>query len=369
MPPNGVFDVDFSLAMHNRTGKYFIGRDLLDVARDLLGDIHYYRFVREDAPHGLIAKVICRIQGYHTRLNARAGASGHALRPADRRPILHLEPYTVLTRRLRREDAVVIHDAGPITHPELFERRLNPAYARIFDELAAIGPHLIFVSIASQREFERLYPQCRPASSRVLYPAMRTDIARHTPRPVANVGARFLLTTGSLGDRKNQARAIAAFGESDLAEQGVQYVLCGAREPGAEKVAEIAARTPGVLLLSYVSDEELNWLYGMASGFVLPSLLEGFGIPLAEAVQHGAVPLVTADSVLEEVAGEGAVTCDALSTASIAAGMVRLIDMTDRERQARLVLLRTAIMRFTMEKFRTDWRQALTDMGAGQPSA
>lgn len=359
-----VFDIDFSLAMHNRTGKYFIGRDIIDNAADLIGDIYYYRFNSEQPPSGLTAKIVCKIQGLHTSLNAKGGVFGHQFRPKHHRPILHFEPYTVLSRSLGRHDAVIVHDTGPITHPDLFEQRLNPAYDRIFAELAEVGPHLIFVSRASQHAFEQAYPQCRPASTRVLYPAMRTDVDARAMTPVAGVGNRFLLTTGSLGDRKNQARAIQAFTETDLAARGVQYVLCGAKEPGAEAVAEIAARAPGVVLLSYVSDEELAWLYGHASGFVLPSLLEGFGIPLAEAIEHGAVPLITADSVLEEVAGEGALTCNPLSTASIADGMVRLIDMTREEHDARLTLLQAAIARFTIEKFRDDWRRALTDMTA-----
>lgn len=359
---NAIFDIDFSLAMHNRTGKYFIGRDIIDNAGDLLGDIFYYQIKSDHPPTGLAAKIVCRIQGLHTMLNAKGGILGHQVRPGHRRPILHFEPYTVLSRSLRRHDAVIVHDTGPITHPDLFEQRLNPAYDRIFAELAEVGPHLIFVSRASQHAFELAYPQCRPASTRVLYPAMRTDIDVRTMTPVAHVGDCFILTTGSLGDRKNQSRAIQAFAKTDLAARGVQYVLCGAKEPGADAVAEIAARTSGVILLSYVSDEELAWLYGHASGFVLPSLLEGFGIPLAEAIEHGAVPLISADSVLEEVAGEGALTCDPLSIPSIADGMTRLIDMTSEERETRLTSLHAAIARFTIEKFRNDWRQALVEM-------
>lgn len=361
---NAVFDIDFSLAMHNRTGKYFIGRDIINNAGDLLGNIYYYRIKGDKPPTGIAAKIVCKIQGLHTLLNARGGILGRQIRPSHRAPILHFEPYTVLSRSLSRHDAVIVHDTGPITHPSLFEERLNPAYDRIFAELAATGPHLIFVSRASQHAFELAYPHCQPASTRVLYPAMRTDIDAHTMTPVAEVGDRFLLTTGSLGNRKNQARAIQAFATTDLAARGVQYVLCGAREPGAEAVAEIAARTPGVVLLSYVSDEELAWLYGHAAGFVLPSLLEGFGIPLAEAIAHGVVPLITAESVLEEVAGNGALTCDPLSIPSIADGMLRLIDMTREEREARLASLHTAIARFTIEKFRTDWRQALMEITA-----
>lgn len=289
------FDVDFSLAMHNRTGKFFIGRDLLECASDLLGKVYYWRLPADKPPQGIWAKIVCRIQGMQIRANASGGLLGCQFRPNPARPLLHLEPYTVLGVRLRKKDAVIVHDVGPITHPELFERRLHLAYQRIFTEIDKVGPHLIFVSEASQREFERVFPNCRPASSRVLYPAIRTDVISHSQQSVATVQKPYLLTTGSLGDRKNQVRSIAAFERSGLAERGVSYVLCGPNEPGHEAVVAAAARTKGVKLLSYVSDGELAWLYANASGFVLASLLEGFGIPLAEAIDHNVIPLVTAE--------------------------------------------------------------------------
>ncbi|MET0251758.1 MAG: glycosyltransferase family 1 protein [Novosphingobium sp.] len=367
-PAAGKVDVDFSLAMHNRTGKYFIGRDLLDCAPDLIDRVFYWMIPAQDPPSGLIGKVICKLQGGQVRANAGAGLLGWRPRRGSPGPLLHLEPYTVLTRRLTRRDAVLVHDVGPLTHPELFETGLYPAYRMIFAEIAAAGPHVIFASRTSQIEFERLFPNAALASSRVIYPAIRDDIAPPAPQPVARVGsARFLLTVGSIGDRKNQARCIRAFERSGLAKRGVRYVLCGSTEPGAEAVSALAARTPGVILLPYVSDAELAWLYDHAAGFVLASLLEGFGIPLAEAISHGVVPAVTRDSVLEEVAGPGALLVQPLDEDDLAAAMVRLVEMDDAERASRLTLLRDSIGRFSLGIFAQEWREALADIASTRP--
>lgn len=362
MANNSGFDVDFSLAMHNRTGKYFIGRDLLDCASDLLGESYYWRVPRKSIPGTIESKIFCKIQGLQIRYNAAGGLFGHSFRPVPPKPLLHLEPYTVLGTRLRREDAVIVHDIGPVTHPELFDPKLYASYKKIFAELEEIGPHLIFVSEASQREFERVYPRTRAASSTVLYPAIRAAAAAAADEPVPGLSGPFLLTAGSIGDRKNQLRCIEAFAKSGLAARGVTYVLCGATEQGHEAVTAAAAATDGVMLLSYVSDNALAWLYANARGFVLASLLEGFGMPLAEAIGHGTIPAITENSVLEEVAGEGALTCDPLSVDSIMRAMVGLIDMPEPERAARLVRLRASIERFSLAKFCHDWRAALIAM-------
>jgi glycosyltransferase involved in cell wall biosynthesis len=196
----------------------------------------------------------------------------------------------------------------------------------------------------------------------VLYPAIRSDTIGGQEEPVKGLAGRFLLTVGAIGDRKNQRRCIEAFSHSQLAGDGVSYVICGSREPGYDAVAELAANVPGVVLLPYVSDAQLRWLYRHASGFVLASLLEGFGIPLAEAINEGLVPLVTRDSVLVEVSGEGALSCDALDTDEIDHGMRLLIEMSDGERKERLVGLRKSIERFSLDKFREDWRAALSEI-------
>ncbi len=99
----------------------------------------------------------------------------------------------------------------------------------------------------------------------------------------------FLLTVGALERRKNHLRVIEAYAKSGLHARGISYVFCGARGIGAEEILKKAAETPGVKALGFVTEPQLRWLYLNAAGFVLPSLLEGFGLPPIEAAQRGLV--------------------------------------------------------------------------------
>ncbi|MFM9882249.1 MAG: glycosyltransferase [Burkholderiales bacterium] len=357
-----LVDVDFSLAIHNRTGKFFIGRDLLETPDLPVGDIYYWRARRSTPPSGLSGKVVGRLQ--HWQITAQSIGGLFRLLPRRRspRPLLHLDPFTVPTTHLRARDAVLCHDIGPVTHPQLFNADVGRIYAHIYRECERIGPHMIFVSEATRRAYLQTYPRTDPARTRVIYPATRAGIAAPAPVIVTGIDGPFLLTVGSIGDRKNQAACIAAFVQSGLAARGFRYVICGGREPGCERV-EVAARTaPGIVCLPYVSDTELSWLYGNAVGFVLASLLEGFGMPVAEAIARDLVPLVSRDSVLHEVAGDGALLADPEQISSIAAGMTSLADLTDDERARRLTDLKASIRRFDIETIRVAWRKAFGDI-------
>jgi glycosyltransferase involved in cell wall biosynthesis len=221
---------------------------------------------------------------------------------------------------------------------------------------------MIFVSEASRRAYLEHYPRADRARTRIIYPATRTAIATPSAVAVPGIDGPFLLTVGSIGDRKNQAGCIAAFENSGLAARGMRYVICGGREPGFARVEELARRVPGVIRLPYVSDAELSWLYGNATGFVLASLLEGFGMPVAEAIARNLVPLVSRDSVLHEVAGDGALLADPTDLTSIATGMIALANLTEVERARRLTDLHASIERFDIETIRLAWRQAFDDI-------
>lgn len=354
-------DVDFSLAIHNRTGKYFIGRDLLDTADLPIGDTYYWGLKATAEPSGLFGKVIGRLQHHHIRAHALGGAMRMLPRRRSCRPLLHLDPFTVPSTVLRQHDAVLVHDLGPLTHPDLFDAGVCRIYRPIYDEIARVGPHLVFVSEASRFAFFALYPLATPSSVRIIPPTIRTGATDTSPKTVAGVSQPFLLTVGSLGVRKNQMSCIRAFERSGLAQAGFSYVLCGGDEPGAEAVRAAAETTPGVTCLPYVSDAELSWLYRSATGFVLMSELEGFGMPVAEAIARGLVPLVTRDSVLHEVAGDGALLAEARDCGEIAEKMTTLAEMGVEERARRRDQLGETIARFHIDVIREQWRAAFAD--------
>ncbi len=306
--------------------------------------------------NALSRKVIGRLWAEEDRLRARYPKL--LPRQRSRRAVLHLDPMTVLGWHVTSHDAVLCHDLGPLTHPELFAPSVTALYERVYARIAERQPRMAFVSQASKAAFQRLYGTESPAT--VIYPPIRTGVAGGAQHAVDGVEGLFLLTVGSIGRRKNQLASIRAFARAGLADAGYRYVICGSREPGSEAVIAEAEQTPGVILLPYVSDEQLRWLYAHARGFVLVSLLEGFGVPVAEAMRNGLVPLISADSVLEEVAGPSAIAVDPHSVEAIAAGMIQLAELRPDQIAARRVDLEARLGAFSMPTFVDAWRAFLS---------
>jgi glycosyltransferase involved in cell wall biosynthesis len=231
-------------------------------------------------------------------------------------------------------------------------------YAEAYDKIKQIGPGMVFVSDTSQRAFRNRYgEQFRFMQTIAQY--VRPGVLSGNIAPVSGIEGPFLLTVGALERRKNHLRVIEAYGQSGLHERGVSYVFCGARGLGADAILERAARTSGVTALGYVSEAQLRWLYENASGFVLPSLLEGFGLPAIEAAQRGLVPMVSAGGAQEEAIGGAGILVDAFSVESIRDGLVRLVDMGEEERR---VLLQRAVQRaerLTYARYVAGWSRVL----------
>jgi glycosyltransferase involved in cell wall biosynthesis len=149
----------------------------------------------------------------------------------------------------------------------------------------------------------------------------------------------FVLSVCSLEPRKNLDRMIRAF--SRLVEDGKlphQLVLVGRAGWKSSKLAALTEQlglTCRVRLTGYVSDEDLLHLYNQADLFVYPSLYEGFGLPLLEAMVCG-VPIVSSRAgSLAEVAGEAAILVDPHSAEEIATGMSQ--GLADEALRGRLV--------------------------------
>jgi glycosyltransferase involved in cell wall biosynthesis len=140
---------------------------------------------------------------------------------------------------------------------------------------------------------------------------------------------RMVLFVGAIQKRKNVARLVAAF---ESLPAGWKLVLAGSSGYGSEEAlaaVESSRRRSDITVTGYVDDAELERLYGRATVFAFPSLDEGFGIPILEAMAHG-VPVLTSDvSALPEVAGDAAMLVDPRRTEAIAAGLKELIDNSD----------------------------------------
>ena len=137
--------------------------------------------------------------------------------------------------------------------------------------------------------------------------------------------SRMILFVGAIQKRKNISRLVEAFSHTP---PGWKLTLAGSAGFGAEKILEDIERSPrraDIELPGYVSDGELVALYRRAAVFAFPSLDEGFGMPVLEAMAHG-VPVLTSNaSALAEIAGDAAFLVDPYRVNAIAEGLNELL--------------------------------------------
>jgi glycosyltransferase involved in cell wall biosynthesis len=350
--------VDFSLGLNKRTGAFYLGRDLVLGLSDRLRSVRYWRLHRRTIPEGLPRRVLGKLMS----MELEGGPIGRAAPQWPRLPgarYLHLDPLYTKKDALTAFDVVLCHDVGPLTHPQVYPGFLPDLYRSVYDRIAAIRPRMAFVSDASRDAFAEIYGTDFPRMD-VVPNYMRDGIGEETAAtPVAGVTGPFFLTVGEVGARKGQAAAIAGFDRAGLAARGYSYVICGPRGWGHEEVAAAAARTAGVRLLDYVSDGELAWLYAQAAAFLLPSNIEGFGIPALEAAYRGLVPIVSTDPALNEITGGHAVRVEANTPDGIAAGLERFLALTPEDRTERISTLSRFAERYTKSAFLQGWRHVL----------
>ena len=143
------------------------------------------------------------------------------------------------------------------------------------------------------------------------------------PRP-------FFLFAGVLKARKNVAGVIRAFARFHPSHPDFSLLIAGKRSGAYYESLVTLARALGahdsVRFLGYVTDEELAYLYTEATGLVFPSFVEGFGMPVLEAMHLGAPVITSQTGALAEVAGDAALLVDPHDPDHIARAMSALAD-------------------------------------------
>lgn len=229
---------------------------------------------------------------------------------------------------------VTIHDLVPYRFPGLDPLKFV-LYLRANLRLCAwIADAIVAVSHSTGREVEgilgvareriHVVPNGVPAFFRRLPAVELAD--RIAARPeLADLPRRFVLSVGTHTPRKNFARLIAAMAR---VRGDVALVLAGPSGQ-ARASAEAHARSLGVSgrvrFVDYPDDDGLLALYNLAALFVYPSLYEGFGIPVLEAMACGTPVACSDNSSIPEVAGEAGVLFDATSEAAMAAAIDRVL--------------------------------------------
>lgn len=202
---------------------------------------------------------------------------------------------------------------------------------------------VVAISEYSLNHFLRVFPNY-PRERAVVAPlASRFDGAapRRRPRSLdALEEGGFWLCVGTIEPRKNLGRLLEAYAAWRRETGGkMPLVLAGGKGWLMEHLArqvEALGIADSLVFTGYVSDAELAWLYGACHAFLYPSLFEGFGLPVLEAMSLGAAVVCSNTTSLPEVAGDAALSVDPLDVPGISRAMAAVAgndDLRGRLRQ------------------------------------
>lgn len=204
---------------------------------------------------------------------------------------------------------VTIHDLIFLRHPEFYNWVDTKIYAWKFRQTLREADHVIAISECTKRDI-LYYGDIDEQKISIVYQSFAprfsaevSDEQRSQVRKIYALPQRYILNVGSIEARKNILQAVQAL---PLLPDDVALVIVGRHTPYTDRVLQYVHEhhlEQRVLVLHGVPDDHLPVLYALAEAFVYPSVYEGFGIPIIEAISCGLPVVACSGSCLEEAGG------------------------------------------------------------------
>ena len=250
--------------------------------------------------------------------------------------------HTFVPLLCRTRGVITIYDMMSELFPEYRASVLSRPYRLFKYAVRRQSPLVIAISQTTADDINRLWGVPR-SNIAVVY--LGTDSAASSSRPATETAAEFaarsfVLSPFNLEPRKNLISLLRAMVDVRRSHPDVRLVLYGraAVTPDRERQFHADVRELGlqdaVVPTGFVPDEELAFLYRQAALFVFPSLYEGFGMPVLEAMRAGACVVARNQSAMAEVLGDAGVQTETKDPAGLAAIIRSLLD--DPARRAEL---------------------------------
>ena len=337
---------DVTIARTNRMGSGTYARRLVEALHPLMGE----RLSRIDCRY---ARPFTHRKTARDRLSTLAHdlwwtqvATVSAARACDAE-LLHM-PAMLAPVRSSLPVVVTIHDLAIIRFPEKFRPWHRTSVTLLLPRLVKSVDAIVTGSAASKTDLVELLGVDPDRVSVIPYgisesfaPLPSEDPRLHEIRKRYALTGDYLLTVGAIEPRKNLVRllhAVRVLRSANARLRELQLVHVGPMGWHALEVPRAVSElglADHVRFLGYVPDDDLSVLYQLARASVYPSLFEGFGFPVLEAMASGC-PVVTGNcSSLPEVAGDAAVLVDPTSVESIAEGVRRAWEDDELRRQLR----------------------------------
>jgi glycosyltransferase involved in cell wall biosynthesis len=238
---------------------------------------------------------------------------------------------------------ITLHDMSLFVHArlhplksQLFVRPIIPAVAHRAAAIITVSRHAKREIVAGLRvgpdKVHVIYEAAAPQ-----YHVITNAAELERVRQRYNLQKPFVLYVGTIEPRKNLTRLVAAFARARRLRPDLELILAGQlgwQYASLLKAIEALNLGSAVRRLGYVPDEDLPALYNLARLLAFPSLYEGFGLPVVEAMACGTPVLTSNGSSLAEIAAGASCLIDPLDVGDIAQGLVNLA--TDDDLHARL---------------------------------
>jgi len=246
--------------------------------------------------------------------------------------IIHSNNYSCPSGLRRARLVYTLYDLSFLEYPDLTtEENRGKCFEGVFSA-AICADFIVSISEYSRNKFLEIfphYPEKRirvvPLGSRFL--TEKTDWNEGQTLKGLQAG-EFWLAVGTLEPRKNLRRLLRAFTDYVRQDDSPRpLALAGGKgwlEEGLEEFIRGLGVSNHVRMLGYVSNQDLAWLYQNCLSFVFPSLYEGFGLPVLEAMAQGAAVITSNCTSLPEVAGNAAHYIDPFDVRDITEAFLKL---------------------------------------------
>jgi glycosyltransferase involved in cell wall biosynthesis len=233
---------------------------------------------------------------------------------------------------LSGEMVVTIHDMLPFRYPEYYHPDTSVMSKLNLERLKKMEPTIIAVSESVKKDI--LYYADIPEEKIVVIPESYDEdlcLLKNEPSLLRQFGidSPYLLFLSAIAKNKNLCRIVEAFESLANRFKDLKLVVAGSPAflPDTSAISKIKEShfASRIIMTGYVSDEQKHALYSNALAFLFPSLFEGFGLPILEAMARGC-PVITSNvSSMPEVAGDAAILVDPYNVEQLEYEMERII--------------------------------------------
>jgi glycosyltransferase involved in cell wall biosynthesis len=222
---------------------------------------------------------------------------------------------------IARRRVITIHDLTYKRFPELLQKETLDSLERQMKREIAQADAIVCVSESTRRDLLHFY-DVDPSRAFAILSGMAPP---HAYAPIDGLPSRYILFVSTIEPRKNLGVLLDAYERVRVAHPDVSLVVVG-KIGWKSKDLVPRLRRPGIVHLDYLDPARLASVYRDATAFVMPSIYEGFGFPLLEAMTHGVPSIAARSSSLPEIGGDAALYFEPNDAEALEGQLIRVLE-------------------------------------------